>query len=433
LPNVVEGVLTLLGSLRAGLIPAPIPLLWRTAEMAATLSRIGARALISCRQVGDVDHSELAMQVAAETFAIRFVGGFGSDLPDGVVALDDAFGDVPGDRPQLERSGHPAEHVAAITFDVTSAGIVPVARSHAEIAAAGTAVLAEAGELSDPRILGALALSSLAGLATTVVPWLLSGGTLVLHQAFSPENFAAQRASERCDLVVVPGSLVQRLCEAGLIGARDALKGTVAVWRAPERLSASPTWSGATPLIDVSVFGEIGLVASRRGVGGKPGALPVGRITAPHGGANARSVIEVARTPHGTVALRGPMVPLHPFPPGVTRHDNLRLKLDDDGFIDTEYPCRVERDTKALVVNGAPPGIVSVGGYRFALRDLQNLVAQVDGEGSLAALPDLLSGQRLAGSAADRDAVRQALTEQGANPLLVAAFRGRRSGQASAA
>jgi hypothetical protein len=434
LPNIVESVLMILGTLRAGLVPAAIPVLWRTTEMAATLGRIGARALISCRQVGTVDHGELAMQVAAETFVIRFVCGFGDDLPDGVVGLDSVFHSQPDPVEALDRNGHAGEHVAIVTFDVTSAGIVPVARSHAELIAGGSAVLMEMGSVPDPTVLAAFATSSFAGLATTVVPWLLSGGTLSLHQPFSPQGFASQRAKDRCDVVVVPGPLVVRLRDAGLVGGRDGLKAIIAVWRAPERLSGSAVWAGgATTLIDVPVFGEIGLVAQRRGAAGKPAALPAGRVGGPGGSANGRSAIELARTPHGTVAFRGPMVPLHPFPPGVARRDNLRLKVDDDGFIDSEFACRVERDTKLLVVTSAPPGIVSIGGYRFALRDLQNLVAQVDDQSSLTALPDMLAGQRLAGAAADRDAIRQALSAQGANPLLVAAFRGRRPGRASAA
>src|SRR6516165_4422092 len=36
--NTVENVLTVLGILRAGLIPMPMPLLWRRAEMIAALS-----------------------------------------------------------------------------------------------------------------------------------------------------------------------------------------------------------------------------------------------------------------------------------------------------------------------------------------------------------------------------------------------------------
>ncbi|HLN10557.1 MAG TPA: class I adenylate-forming enzyme family protein, partial [Xanthobacteraceae bacterium] len=371
LPNTVESVLVLLGALRAGLVVAPIPLLWRTTEMTASLGRIGARALICCRRVGSLDHCELAMEVAAETFAIRFVAGFGQDLPDGLVSLDDVFNDAGGDAPALHRGGRPADHVAVVTFDIMPGGIVPLARNHTQLVAAGSAVVSAARIAADTVILAAFAISSFAGLAATVVPWLLTGGTLALHQPFSPTILSAQRGGEHCDTVVVPGPLVGRMLDAGLFGNGDDLKAVVAVWRAPERLSASATWPGGGPaLVDLATFGEIGLVATRRSASGKPAAFPLGPMTA-----SGQAVIEVARTANGTVALRGPMVPRHPFPLGATRGDRLRLNVDEAGFVDTEFACRLERDAKSVVVNGAPPGVVSVGGYRFALRELQNVVA----------------------------------------------------------
>src|SRR5215467_6375195 len=89
LPNTVESVLALLGILRAGMIAAPLPLLWRRNDNVAALGRIGAKALVTTSRIGDFDACATAMQVAAEVFAIRYVCGFGSALPDGVMALDD--------------------------------------------------------------------------------------------------------------------------------------------------------------------------------------------------------------------------------------------------------------------------------------------------------------------------------------------------------
>jgi hypothetical protein len=77
--------------------------------------------------------------------------------------------------------------------------------------------------------------------------------------------------------------------------------------------------------------------------------------------------------------------------------------------------------------------MVSVGGYRFALRTLQDLIARIEDGSTLAALPDMLAGHRLAGSGADRDAICDALLAHGANPLLVAAFRARKSPQQASA
>src|SRR5205085_4933328 len=77
LANTVESVIALLAVLRAGLIAAPLPLLWRHADAAAALSRVAARALIGCQRIGDTVHGDLAMHIAMETFTIRFLCGFG--------------------------------------------------------------------------------------------------------------------------------------------------------------------------------------------------------------------------------------------------------------------------------------------------------------------------------------------------------------------
>src|SRR5262249_30846214 len=56
LPNIVESALALMGVLRAGLIAAPLPLLWRQAEACAALGRGGARRLVPFRRGGRVQH-----------------------------------------------------------------------------------------------------------------------------------------------------------------------------------------------------------------------------------------------------------------------------------------------------------------------------------------------------------------------------------------
>ncbi|TMJ02534.1 MAG: acyl--CoA ligase [Alphaproteobacteria bacterium] len=429
LPNTVESVIALLAILRAGLIAAPLPLLWRHADAAAALGRVAARALIGCQRIGDTVHGDLAMHIAMETFTIRFLCGFGENLPDGVVPIDDIFSGR-GEPPVVERYGEASDHVALVTFDIAAEGIVPIARTHAELIAGGLAVHLEARIEPDAVILGALALASFAGLATAVVPWLLTGGTLVLHHPFAPAVFEAQRADEHCTVAVLPGAMVMRLAEAGLIGRSDGST-VLAVWRAPERLGACPVWSGGT-LVDIPVFGEIGLIAARRGPDGKPSMIPSGRLVLPRGAARGIHVLNLARTPAGTLALSGPMVPHATFPPGSERNGAPKLKITDAN-IDTGYACRVDRESKMLIVDGPPGGIVSVGGYRFALRAAQDLVAGIEDGSTLAALPDMLAGHRLAGAGADRDTICDALLAHGANPLLVAAFRARKPAQQASA
>jgi hypothetical protein len=421
LPNVAEGVLTLIGVLRAGLIAAPLPLLWRQADACAALGRVSARVLVSCRRVGEVDHAELAMHVAAETFAIRFVCAFGHPIPDGVIPLDEVFdAALPAPPPPLDRNDDPAGRSAVVTFDITADGLIPIARSHRELIAAGEAVSAAAGLASGSTLLGAVMTASFAGLGSTIVPWLLSGGTLQLNQPFDPAALTAQP----WDAAVLPGPLLARLAEAGLLGSPG--KTVLAVWRAPERLRIGAAWLGAARVVDVPVFGEVALLALPRESDGAPAELPTATSAASPG-------LELMRTTSGTLCVRGAMVPAHPCPPGSPRGAQFNLTVGPDGFADTHFPCHIDRATGRLVLDGPPAGVVSVGGYRFAVHDLQDAVAPVDPDGSIASLPDALAGHRLAGIGGDRGAICDKLAEQGANPLVVGAFREKRPGRASAA
>jgi hypothetical protein len=428
LPNIVESVLVLLGVLRAGMIPAPLPLLWRRADAITALSRVGAKVLITCARVGTVDHADLALHVAAEIFPIRYVCAFGPNLPDGVVPLDELFtADKLDPIPSFEqeRNGNPAAHVAVITWDVTSDGLVPVARSHVELLAGGIAVLLESRLEHNAVILSTIATSSFAGLALNLVPWLLVGGTLALHHTFDANVFADQRREQGCDTIILPGGMIARLAQAGLLDAGDGLRNVIAMWRAPERLPACPAWrEQKISLIDVPVFGEAGLFAARRDAGGKPTPIGFGAVNAPRDATDGILALEMSRTAAGTLAIRGPMVPRHAFPPGVERTDVSHFKTGSNGQFDTGYICRLHRDGRTMVVTGPPTGLVSVGGYRFLARELQDHVARA-GDATLAAVPDMFAGHQLAGSAGDPDAVQKALAGLGLNPLVIAAFRDR--------
>jgi hypothetical protein len=303
--NTVDAVLMLLGILRAGLIATPLPLLWRQADCVAALGRIGATALIVSGRIGSVDHSALAMNVAADVFNIRQVGGFGDDLPDGLVSFDDLYAASTIDPPpSVERLINPAAHVAVITWDVCADGLVPVARSHFEVLAAGAAITLESRLDQNMVILSSLALPSFAGLAAAVMPWLLVGGTLALHHPFDHVAFAQQCKAEQGQVIVVPGALALRLADSGVFNRRDGAKTVIAAWRAPELLAGSAAWGDVSiGLVDIMVFGETALFAARRGGGGRPAALSVGPIMAPRGAPGALHMAEVKRSESGTLAV----------------------------------------------------------------------------------------------------------------------------------
>ncbi len=348
LPNTVESVIALLGVSRAGMIAVPLPQLWRQQEMVAALKRIGAKAIVATSRIGATAHAEIAMQVAAELFPIRQVCGFGRALPDGVVPLDEIF--APGHFDFVQppvRPGNAAAHVAVVTFDVGSDGLVPVARNHMELIAGGLGPYLESGAAQDANILSAIPLGSLAGIALSVMPWLLGGGTLALHHGFDPGTFAAQCRERDGGTIVLPGPALASLADADCLGRPANI---VALWRSPERLARAAPWRGEAGLVDVASFGETGLLASLRGPDGLPLPIPYGSIGEPRA-AGGITVVETLRTGAGTLALRGPMVPAHAFPLGAEPHPT----MDALGFTDTGFTCRLERDSQTLVFDGPPP------------------------------------------------------------------------------
>jgi hypothetical protein len=352
------------------------------------------------------------------------------------VALDDLQpSDAHEPMPKIERPHNPAAHVAVVTFDVTAEGLVPVARNHTQLIFGGVSILLESQLRQEAVILTAMINSSFAGLSASVLLWLLVGGTLVLHEPFDVDGLKAQCRDEHCGAIVLPGPLAARLADDG--GSRhglDDLQTIIGLWRSPERLPLSaPGRGGGAAMVDVHVFGEVGLFGARRGANGRPAPVGFGPIRAPRATPGAALVGELALTETGTVAFRGPMVETAAFPPGPERGGLPRLKVLAGNFIDTGYTCRVDAETRAMVVTGPPPGVVNVGFYRFAWRDLQNAVASADSSGSVVAVPDPLTGYRLIGSAANLDAAKKAMTELGLNPLVVEAFREQRNKRGASA
>ena len=428
LPNTAESVIALLGLLRAGMIAAPLPLLWRKQDIVAALGAVGASAIITRSRVGTVAHAEFACQAAAELFSIRQVCGFGRELPDGVVSLDECLDSPPVNFAPPARAGEAADYVAAVTFETAPAGLIAVARNHTELIAGGLAALLEADLAEDATVLSAIPLGSFAGIAVTLLPWLVRGGLLSLHQGFDADSFLAQCRNHNAGTVVLPAAALVPLAQAGLLEA--PINNVLALWRAPEQLAASPPWQGATALTDVACFGEIGLLAARRGTDGLPAAIPCGVIGAPRGDERSIAVMETARTKIGTLALRGPMVPLQAFPLGAGGGGSYWAP-DADGFVDTRYACRRDREAETFTITGPPAGITAIGGYRFRQNDIDWQVAKADLRATIAALPDAMLGLRLAGSSPNPPATEARLQARGVNPLIAGAFHRRAKSQAA--
>jgi hypothetical protein len=422
LPNTVEFMLTVLAAHRAGLVVALLPLLWRQTEVTVALNRTGARAIVTAERIDGVIHADLAMNAAAEAFSIRHVCGFGHDLPEGMASLDHAMSGESTTSRAVTQDGRRA---AIISFDVTAEGFRAVPRTHLNLIAGGLALSLESDLPQGANVMSAFAPSSFAGLTASLVVWLLSGGTLALHHPFDGDVLEQQINESSCDVLIAPAQLALRLAETDMASRLPGLRHVIGLWRAPEQVVSSPAWTGQqAELTDVYLFGEAGLFSARRGSDG----LPVPILPGPHGApreVKGSSIAgEVFLTPKGTLALRGPMVAVAAYAPAPPPGDSLMAPPPRD-FVDTDYAARLDRSTGAICITAPPSGIMAVGGYRFLSQDLQEWARRLGQGALLTALPDRLSGHRLAGRAQDNARAREALTELGLNPLMVEAFRDR--------
>ena len=274
-------------------------------------------------------------------------------------------------------------------------------------------------------VMSAFSPTSFAGLTSSLVVWLLAGGTLALHHPFDSDVLEQQIDEHKCDTLMAPAQLAMRLGELDLAARLPSLRNVIGLWRAPEQVASSPAWPAqSASLTDVYLFGEAGLFGARRSADGAPAPIMPG----PHG---ARRELpgspiagDILLTPRGTLGLRGPMVTAAAYAPAPPPGEQLLAQPPRD-YVDTDYAARLDRTTGAICITAPPSGVVAVGGYRFLSQDLAEWGRRLGQGALLTALPDRLSGHRLAGRALDNARAREALAELGLNPLMVEAFRDR--------
>jgi AMP-binding enzyme len=415
LPNTVEAILSLLAALRAGFVAAPVPLLWRRADLVAALRQIDARAIITMARLSDERPAEVACEAAAELFSLGFPCAFGHMVPDGVIPLDLDPG-TPGSKTDASPHLAAADRVAIVTFDVARQGVFPLGRTHAQWIAAGFALMLEARIGAGETVIATLPPTSLAGLATGFIPWLLTGGTLALVHGYSPLAIAPVAAGAH---LVAPAPAVFALSES----VDSPFASAIAVHRGPQSLALDLSQVNCENIIDVQCFAEIGMTALRRIAKEMPAPVPQGEITAPADAADAPVVIETKALADGTLAVRGAMVPTRPFPESA-RADALRIELDVDGFVRTNIPCHAI-GSNGLVIDAMADGIASIGGLRYGLDELSMRIAKAAPGAMLATARDPLLGTRLTIESGDEFTARKKLDEAGQSRLIFDSVRQR--------
>ena len=396
LPNGRELVIALLAVMRGGHVAVPMPIAWRKSDVVRACREAEAGALITTANYSEEKLPEFAAEVATEVFELSFPCAFGSPLPDGLLPL--SFNTQ--NEPLLSKVALSDSMAPGIgTLQPASGGVSFVLHNDDELLAAGLGAMLAGDIRGGDTIVSAISFATFAGLASALVPWLLSSGTLTLLPDLPAKG--AIQYDKNTHLIASAGSLAP-LCAA----ETPALASAFAVhFAGTEPLTAFPALN-AKALVDVIALGEVAVIALPRAERGVTAAMPLGAINAGNAGAGAPVVVETSAS-GGRIHVRGAMVP----------KDVIR----DQEWLDTGFSA-LARDPTSLYAT-PPEELIAIGALRFNGPDLERRIRSAALVSEVYAVDDLILTAKLIITSDRPDITARALLDAGLPRIVAASVR----------
>ncbi len=203
LPNIWELAMLYLAIARTGAIITPVPVLWRKAELQYVAMHTKAKAFITISSFNSFDHLSLAKTLKDELSTLKYVlslneiremsrGGISGKLDQISIDANDIFTICWTSGTEAQPKGCPLSHNnwKGIMAAQEPAGIVP------------GDVLLTAGPLVNMGSVG-----------TVFVPWIILGGTMVLHHPFNPTVFMQQMIREKVNYTLLVPAVVNMIAK----------------------------------------------------------------------------------------------------------------------------------------------------------------------------------------------------------------------------
>jgi non-ribosomal peptide synthetase component E (peptide arylation enzyme) len=213
LPNVTELVLVYLAASRIGAIVSPMPTQFRAHELRLAGALVEPVVVITTANAAGFDHIALVDSVRDEIPSIRSILALTSEPREGVRSLTEIL-ETPADTEGLDERTAATSAADVVTICWTSgteAEPKGVPRTH-DLWTAIAYATTDAAELHDGDVLlTPFPLVNMSGIGGMLVPWLLTGGTLVMHQPMSLPVFLQQVVTERVNYTVSPPVLLNLL------------------------------------------------------------------------------------------------------------------------------------------------------------------------------------------------------------------------------
>ncbi len=215
LPNIVELVEVYLAVARIGAIISPIPVQYRTHELRQVIGITRPKAFVTTTNFMNTNYLEMLQTLLPEFPSIQAVIGVGDNLPAGVISFAEMLSQ-PHDAAVLESyiQAHPVDANECFTICWTSgteAEPKGVPRSHNHWITIAYATV-DAAELDvGCTVLNPFPLINMSAIGGMLVPWLLTGGKIVMHQPLNLPIFLQQIAQEQVNYTVAPPVLMNLL------------------------------------------------------------------------------------------------------------------------------------------------------------------------------------------------------------------------------
>ncbi|WP_159918143.1 class I adenylate-forming enzyme family protein [Pantoea sp. 18069] len=221
LPNCVQMHAIYLACAIRGIVVSPVPMQYRAHEIAHVVASTQARGIISTQRLGSYPAAQEVAAMARQFASVQWVWSFcdesGQDLPAEVLDLDAALRrctpwSAAQMRAHLQRIALTADDVFTICWTSgTESRAKGVPRSHNEWIIVGQSVV-DAGQMqAGAQMVICFPFVNMAGIATSLIAWLLTGGGLHHHHPFDLQVFIGQLQARRIDYTVAAPAVLGML------------------------------------------------------------------------------------------------------------------------------------------------------------------------------------------------------------------------------
>ncbi|MEJ5347941.1 MAG: class I adenylate-forming enzyme family protein [Desulfosoma sp.] len=399
LPNCWELAMLYLAIARAGGVISPMPMQWRSKEVAYVAELTEAKAIITVEQFHGFEHRAMAEEVAQKVPTLKKVYTY-DDVRRMIQEKPD---------PSLNLVRVDADDIFTICWTSgTEAQPKGCPLSHNNWRCQAAIALASGMQPGD-IMLTAGPLVNMASIGTVYVPWLRFGGTVVLHHPFDPQLLLKQMVQERIQYTLLVPAVVNLILKhpaaqgVGLSSVRVITVGSAppSLWSMEEfkrrwNVDIGNIWGQNEGTALVSGVQEVPDMAvrvdhlPRYGVPGVEWATPMAKfVQTKVVGPDGTELTENGAV--GELLYRGPNV----IPGYFKRPDLNAHAFDTEGYFRTGDLFQISGDRYLKFFERAKDIIIR-GGYNISAQEVENVLLAHPAVQDVAAvgMPDENLGER---------------------------------------